>query len=99
MWDLIGVGKITKKNVREATTLTVVKNSPGPNNYLLKDKEAYIVSTSELYGKHGLPRYATSLANELQQFLHGMGKFRISKEIKPSSAHRYFHGVIKQVNK
>ena len=37
-WNLIGVGKITKKIVREVIMNTVVKNRPGPNFYLLKDK-------------------------------------------------------------
>ena len=38
MWDLIGVGKITKKRVREFITLSTVKNRPGPKTYLIKDK-------------------------------------------------------------
>ena len=49
-------------------------------------------------GVHGLPRDATSLANELQELLHGVGKHRISKEIKQSYAQSYSHRVIKWVN-
>ena len=45
LWDLIEVGKITKKTVREVITLTVVKNSPGPKNCLIKEKEVYIAET------------------------------------------------------
>ena len=59
-------------------TLTVVKNIPGPKTYLIKDKEVYIVETSEMEVAHGLPRYAMSLTNELlltlQQVLRGVGK-------------------------
>ena len=36
MWDLIGVGKITMKIVREVITLATVKNIPGPKTYLVK---------------------------------------------------------------
>ena len=53
---------------------TVVKNKSGPKTYLLKDKEADIVSTSEIDSAHGLPRYIFSLTNELQQVLHDVGK-------------------------
>ena len=31
--------------------------------YLLKDKEAYIVTTSEIDGAHGFPRDTVSLTN------------------------------------
>ena len=40
LWDLIVVGKITNKTVRELITHKAVKNRPGPKIYLLKDKEA-----------------------------------------------------------
>ena len=79
LWGLIGVGKITKKIVRKAITLTVAKNHPGPKTYLLNNKEAYMVSKSEIYGAHGIPIYVISLANEKQHVLHGLGKRRISK--------------------
>ena len=74
LWGIIGVGKITKKIVREVIILTVVKNKAGTRTYLLKDKEAYIVATSEVGGVHGLPRYSISLENELQQVLHDIVK-------------------------
>ena len=37
--------------------LAISKNRPGPKTYLLKDKKAYIVSTSEIDGAHGIPIY------------------------------------------
>ena len=77
LWDLIGVGKITKKIVREVITLTTVKNIPRPKTYLLKEKEAYILATSEIDGSHGILRDAASITNELQQVLHDVGKRRI----------------------
>ena len=80
-WNLIGVGKITKKIVREVIMNTVVKNRPGPNFYLLKDKKSYILATSEMDGAHGLLRDATSLSNKLQQVLHGVCKQIIGKGI------------------
>ena len=43
MWDLIRVGKITKKTIKEVITHTAVKNRTGPKTYLLEDEEAYIV--------------------------------------------------------
>ena len=46
LWDLIGVGKITKKSVRKEITLTVVKNSPGTKTNLLNGEQAEIVATS-----------------------------------------------------
>ena len=56
LWDLMGVGKITKRIVREVIAKIVVKNKSGNRNYLLNEEEAYIVATSEIYGAHGLPR-------------------------------------------
>ena len=43
---------------------TVVKNKSGNKTYLLKDKKAYILSTSEIDGADGIPRDTTSLPNE-----------------------------------
>ena len=60
---------------------TVVKNRIGPKTYLLKDKEAYIISTSEIYGAHVIPGYATSFENYLQQFIHDAVKRRIGNVI------------------
>ena len=65
---------MTKKTVREVITHIVFNNRPVPKTYLLKDEEAYTVATSGIDGAHGIPRDATSLTNELQQVIHGVGK-------------------------
>ena len=80
-------------------TPAVVKNITWPKTYLLKDKEAYIVSTSEIEGANGLPRDTITLANKLQKVLHGVGKRRMGKQTKPNSAQRHAHRFIKWVNK
>ena len=54
---------------------------------------------SEFDVAHGLPTDAISLANELQQVIHDIGKCMISKEIKSSSTQRYARRVIKKINK
>ena len=53
----MGVGKITRLIVREVIEKIVVKGKMGNKTYLIKDKEAYIVETSEIYGAHGIPIY------------------------------------------
>ena len=92
--DIIGVGKITKKIVREVIALTVINNKSGPKTYFLKDKEAYTVATSEIDGTHGLPRDILSLTNELQKLIHELGKRSIDNGIQPKSAQIYVHRVI-----
>ena len=57
------------------------------------------MSTSEIDRAYGIPRDETSLANELKQVLHDVGKCRISKEIKPGYSQRYFRRFIKRLNK
>ena len=52
----MGVGKITNRIVREVMEKIVVREKSGNKTYLLKDKEAYIVETSEIDVTHGLPR-------------------------------------------
>ena len=99
LWDLLGVGKITNKIVREVIAITVVNNITGTKTYLLKYKEAYIVATSEMEGANWLPRDAISHSNELQQVLCGVGKKSIGKEIKHNSTQRYARRFVKQVNK
>ena len=56
LWDIMGVGKITKRIVREVVDKIVVTKKRINRTYLLKDKEAYIVATSEIDGAHVLPR-------------------------------------------
>ena len=74
LWDIIVVGKINEKIVREFITFATVKTIYGPKNYLLKDEEECIVVTSEIYGAHGLPRDSISLGNGLENNLHDVGK-------------------------
>ena len=49
-------------------------------------------------GSHELPRYAISLANELQKVLLDIGKRSTSNEIKHNYAQRYSYRVIEWVN-
>ena len=80
-------------------THTVFKDGPGTKSHLLKDEESYIVAISEIYITHGLPIYAISLANEIQQVLHGVDKLRTSKPIKHHSTQMCTRRVIKRLNK
>ena len=73
LWDIMSVGKITKIIVREVIEKIVFKGKGGNKTYLIKDKEAYIVATSEIYGAHGLPRYIQTFPDELQKVLHDLG--------------------------
>ena len=54
---------------------------------------------SEIDGVHGLRRDSISLANDLQQVLHDVGRRRIRNEIKHNYTQMYFHRFIEQVNK
>ena len=54
---------------------------------------------AEIEGTHGIPRYARSLANELQQFIHGIGELNIVHKIHPNSAYSYSGIVIIWINK
>ena len=65
LWDLMGVGKITNRIVREVIEKIVVTKKRGYITYLLKDEEAYIVGTSEIDGAHGLPIYIQTFTDEL----------------------------------
>ena len=68
---------MNNKIVRYVITHTIVNNRNGPKTCLLKDKEAYIVATSEIDGKHGLPRDAINVTNDLQRSLNDVGKLSI----------------------
>ena len=57
LWYIMGVGKITKRTVREVIEKIVDKGKMVNKTYLIKDKEAYIVEKSEIYGAHGIPIY------------------------------------------
>ena len=55
-------------------TIATVKNRFGPEIYLIKDKASYNAETSEIDGENTLTGYSTSLANDLQQVSHEVGK-------------------------
>ena len=69
----MSVGEINNNIVRNTISENIVKQKLGQKIYLLKEKEAYIVSTSEIESAHGLPRDTTSISNELQQVIHFVG--------------------------
>ena len=69
----MGVGKITRLIVREVIEKIVVRGEMGNKTYLIKDKEAYIVEKSEIYGAHGIPIDIHTFTEELQQVLHDVG--------------------------
>ena len=67
------VGKITKIIVREVIDKIVVKEKRGNKNYLIKDKEAYTVSTSDIDGANGILRDLQTFPGKLQKLLHELG--------------------------
>ena len=71
----------------------------GHKYHLLRYKEAYIAEKTEIEGANGLPRDTTTISDELQQVLHGVGCRDANKTITPDSALRYVHRVIGRVNK
>ena len=57
------------------------------------------MATTEIEDSHGLQRDTTTISDELQQVLHGVGRRDVAKTITPDSALRYARRVIAQVNK
>ena len=57
------------------------------------------MTTSEIDGAHGLPRYIETFTNKLQQVLHDAGQLIISNAIKLESAQRYACRIIQCVNR
>ena len=57
------------------------------------------MATTEIEVAHEIPRDTTSISNELQQVLHGVGRQDAKKTITPPSTIRYSHRVIARVNK
>ena len=57
------------------------------------------MATAEIEGAHGLPRDTSTISDELQQVLHGVGRRDANKTITPDSALRYARRVIGRVNK
>ena len=97
MGDIIIVGKVTRQIFRKVIRLTTIRKF-GRETYLLRYEDTYIVAIAEMEGAHELPRYATGIANELQQVLDLLVKIRFFNEIKPKSAYKYDLRVIERVN-
>ena len=57
------------------------------------------MAKTEIEGAHGLPRDTTTICNELQKVLHGVGCPDVAITITPDSAIRYARRVIECVNK
>ena len=57
------------------------------------------MATTEIEGAHGLPRDTTTISDELQKVLHGVGRRDVAITITPDSALRYAHRLIARVNK
>ena len=93
------LGEIRIKTVRKMITEKIVRFEVGHETHLLKDKEAYIVSTIEIEVAHGLPSYTCAISDELQQVLHGVDHRYANKTIAPDSALSYGRRVIMRVNK
>ena len=99
LWYLMSLGEISNKTVRKTITENIVKQELGHKYYLIKDKEAYIVETTEIEGANGLPRDTKTISDDLQQVLHVMGRQDANKTITPDSELRYYRRVIGSVNK
>ena len=56
-------------------------------------------ATTEIEGAHGLPRDTSTISDELQQVLHGVGRQDANISIKTNSALMYACRVIARVNK
>ena len=84
----MGVGKITKRIVREVIENIVVTRQRGSKTYPFKDKEEYIVATLEKYGSYRVPRYKKAFTYKTQQVLHDVVGQIIDNGIKPASSKR-----------
>ena len=57
------------------------------------------MATTDIEVAYGLSRDTTTISNELQQVLYGVGRRDANKTITPESALRYAHRVIARINK
>ena len=57
------------------------------------------MATTEIEGAHSLPRDISTISDELQQVLYGVGRRDANKTITPESTLRYAHRVISRVNR
>ena len=69
----MSLDEISNKRVRNTISENNVQQKLVQQTYLLKDKESYIMATSEIEGAHVLPRDTTPISNEFQQVLRGVG--------------------------
>ena len=74
----MSLGEISNKTVINTITEKIVKQELGHKSYLLKDKEAYIMETTEIEVAHGLQRDTTTIYDELQQVLYAYSTCGIS---------------------
>ena len=95
----MSLGKSSKKTSIKTITENIVKQELGHKYYLLKDKEAYIVATTEIEEAHGLPRDTNTIYDELQQVLHGVVRQVANNTITSPSALRYSRRGIACLNK
>ena len=99
LWYIMSLGEISNTTVRKTITENIFKNKLGRKSYLLRDKESYIVSKTEIEGANGISRDTNTIPNELQQVIHSIGRRDVNKTIKTHSALRYARRVIVCVNK
>ena len=67
--------------------LIKISKKIGRETYLLNDKEAYIGTTLETEGAHGIPICAIRIASDLQQVIHDVTKRMIIKQIQQKFAY------------
>ena len=99
LWYLMSLGEINNKSVRKTKIENIVKQKLVQKYYLLKDKEVYILTATEIEDEKFLTRDTKTISDELQQVLHGVGCQYANKTIKSRSALRYARRVIARVNK
>ena len=58
------LGEIRSKTVRKTITEKIVRFKVDHETHLLKDKESYIVATTEIEGEHGLTRDTSAISND-----------------------------------
>ena len=77
------LGGIRSKTVRKTITEKIVRFEVGHETQLIKEEEAYIVASTEIEGAHGLPRDTSTISDELQQVLYGVGCQDANNTITP----------------
>ena len=96
LWDLIMVGDVNKEIVIEVIR---PQKQFGGETYPLRYQSAYIFSTTEKDGAHGLTKNTNRPTTDLQQVLHCVWKINICNDITPKSEIEYDQKFIRRVNK